>query len=349
MKKVLIVDDSLTFREYLKSVVDADEELKVVGTARDGLEAVRLVEMEHPDIVSMDMHMPRMNGFEATQKIMEVHPVPIVIISSSFVPAQVENTFRAIKAGAVAVVEKPKGPGSPEAKAAISKIIKTLKLMSEVKVVKRFSPEKQVPSRQEIRNKMACGAKPCDIKAVAIGASTGGPAVIRTILSNLDNGFDVPILVVQHIAPGFLNGMVEWLGKETMLPIRIPLHGESIARKQVYFAPDGFHMGVNEKKEIVLGRESPVNGLKPSVSYLFDSVANVFGRKAIGVLLTGMGRDGATELKMMKDKGGVTIVQDKDSSVVHGMPGEAIKLDGASYVLSPDEISSFLNSLVCKG
>lgn len=348
MKKVLIVDDSITSREYLKSVIDADREFEVVGTARDGLEAVRLVQLQKPDIITMDIHMPRMNGFQATQKIMEIHPVPIVIISSSFIPADVENTFRAIKAGAVAVIEKPKGPGLPESKHAMAKIIKTLKLMSEVKVVKRFA-------RDWKSKEMKCGSSDiqqikkdlsAEIRIVAIGASTGGPAVIRTILSGLEGNFRAPLLVVQHIAPGFLNGMVEWLGKETLLSIRIPRHGEKILEKNVYFAPDGKHMGISADGEIVLSESSPLNGLKPSVSYLFDSVAEAYGRKAAGVLLTGMGKDGAPELKKMKNKGCVTIAQNRESSVVHGMPGEAIKIDGASYVFSPEEISAFLNSMV---
>ncbi|HHC24719.1 MAG TPA: chemotaxis-specific protein-glutamate methyltransferase CheB [Desulfobacterales bacterium] len=360
MIKVLIVDDSPTIQEYLRHIISMDEELEVAGMARDGDEAVRLVQKTHPDVVTMDIQMPRMDGYEATRKIMEVHPVPIVVISSTLDPEQVSDTFRAIRAGAVAALEKPKGPGHPESDRMAAKIVQTVKLMSEVRVVKRFSPANRRTDRKsgasrDIPSKCVsvCPDKsgkvrdirPREVKVVAIGASTGGPPVIRTILSNLPENFPVPILLVQHIAPGFLQGMVEWLDKESALSLQISNHGERIRAGHAYFAPDGYHTGISRTGEILLSRNSPVNGLRPSVSHLFQSVAEAFGRRAAGVLLTGMGKDGAPELKLMREAGAVTIAQNKESSVVHGMPGEAIKLEAAKHILSPEEIADFLCQL----
>lgn len=350
MIKVLIVDDSATIREYLRHIIDGDEKLKVVATAKDGEEAVKLVQLKRPDVVSMDIHMPRMDGYEATQKIMELHPVPIVIVSSTMDAKSVEKTFRALQAGALTSLAKPEWFGRPEFNRTAREIVETLKLMSEVKVVRR---------RPKLRKKETVTAVPAinrigtasdKIELVAMGASTGGPPVIQSILSSLPkDGFKASVLIVQHIALGFLQGMVDWLHEETGFPIRIPVHGEHIMGGKVYFAPDDHHMGVTAKGKIVLSKAPPEYGVRPSISYLFRSVEDAYGKRAIGVLLTGMGRDGALELKTMKEKGAITLAQDKESSVVHGMPGEAIKLGAAHHVCSPKQIAAFLSSRVNAG
>ncbi len=230
----------------------------------------------------------------------------------------------------------------------VAKLIRTVKAMSEVKVVRRRTKARKPKADPKISSRMQIRPAPTRIEMVAIGASTGGPHVIRAILSNLPEHFSVPVLIVQHIAPRFIEGMVEWLGKKTALPVQIPKNGDRAKEGQVYFAPDDRHMGINKEGEIVLSNASPINGARPSVAHLFSSVAKVFGQRAIGLLLTGMGKDGAQELKLMRNKGAVTIAQDKESSVVYGMPGEAIKLGAADYVLSPEEIATFLNSVVNK-
>jgi two-component system chemotaxis response regulator CheB len=189
---------------------------------------------------------------------------------------------------------------------------------------------------------------PTEIRVVAIGASTGGPIVLQTILSRLPKNFLVPVLIVQHMASGFIHGFAEWLSQSSRLPVHVAANREYLLPGHAYVAPDGFQMGVEMGGRIALSKDEPENGLRPSVSYLFRSVAKVFGPNAVGVLLTGMGKDGAEELKLMRQKGAVTIAQDEESSVVHGMPGEAIELDATTYVLSPDKISEALISLVNK-
>jgi len=223
--------------------------------------------------------------------------------------------------------------------------VQTVKLMAEVKVVKRWPEQrrrKMVPgTRPEAKRR-----EPAAVDVVAIGASTGGPAALQRVLCGLSGDFPVPLLVVQHIAPGFLPGLAAWLGQTSGLPVHIATPGEALRPGQVYLAPDGFHMGVDQAGCIALSHSEPEHHLRPAASYLFRSAAEVFGEKAIGVLLTGMGKDGGEELKRMRERGAATIAQDRESSVVFGMPGEAIQLGAVDYVLSPDEIAAKLESLV---
>ena len=322
----------------------------MIGTANNGEEALKIVERKKPDIITMDIIMPVMDGFEATRRIMETCPVPIVIVSASWDPKEVEKTFKAIEAGAVTVLEKPVGIGHPDYDDEAKELVETVKLMSEVKVVKR-RPQIQ-PKDVAVLDR---GLKPhvkkhiqSAINVVAIGASTGGPVVLQTILSRLPEDFTVPILLVQHISAGFTQGFVEWLNSYSSVPVRLARHGEYVMPGNVYVAPDDYHMKLEINESILLTKGEREYGLRPAVSCLFRSVAKVYGHGAVGVLLTGMGRDGAEDLKLMKEAGAVTIAQDKESSVVHGMPGEAIKLDAVTHVLSPDEIALKLASMANK-
>jgi len=342
--RVLIVEDSFTVRQYLEHIISSDEQLEVVGVAKDGEEGVKLAKLKRPDIITMDIHMPKMNGYEATQQIMEECPVPIVIVTSSWHPDDVKRAFRAIDAGALVALEKPPGPGHPKSKPLVAKLLQTIKTMSEVRVVRRL-PRQKKPGGVPAVFPAGPAVVRQRVEVVAIGASTGGPPVIKDILSGLGQGFSVPVLIVQHIAAGFLEGMVEWLNRESGLSVTIASDGEHIRRGVVYFAPDGSHMGVIGGGRIVL-KDGPVeNGVRPSVSHLFRSVTKAYGGRGAGVLLTGMGKDGAVELAQMRERGAVTVAQDRESCVVYGMPAEAVKLNGVVHVLSPEGITGFLNSI----
>lgn len=340
MIKVLIVEDSLVAQEFLTYILTSDPAIQVVGIVSDGAAALAAVKEKHPDVITMDIHMPKMDGFEATRAIMESVPTPIIIVSSSTSTKEVSSTFRALEAGALAVVLRPPGMGHPQHEAATRELIQTVKLMSEIKVVKRIRPVMKVPAptapmAPKLKSEMG-------IQLIAIGASTGGPPVLQKILSGLPQDLSVPVLIVQHIASGFVEGFVEWLTGASGFPLHIAAHGEQPKPGHGYISPDGLHMGVGKGPCIVLSDQAPENGLRPSVAYLFRSVAQVLGAQAVGVLLTGMGRDGAEELKIMKDKGALTIAQDETSSIVFGMPGEAVKLGAAVYVLPPEEIARML-------
>ncbi len=343
--KVLVVEDSPVAQMLLVHTLNSDSRLQVLATANNGVEALEFLRRNKPDVIVMDIHMPGMDGYEVTRKIMETQPVPIVICSASLNPAELATTFRALEAGAVALVAKPVGLGHQEYENMASKLVETVRLMAEVKVVKRWPRARQSGGVVAISSRVE--AKPPEglIKVIAIGASTGGPLVLQTILAGLSRDFPVPMLIVQHIATGFLPGLVEWLKQTTGYPIQVAAHGESLSPGCAYLAPDDFHLGLNGFGQIVLSEQEPENGLRPSVSYLFRSVAAVCGANVVGVLLTGMGRDGADELKRLNELGAVTIAQDAETSVVHGMPGEAIKLGAATYVLSPDRIPAVLTGL----
>jgi two-component system, chemotaxis family, protein-glutamate methylesterase/glutaminase len=346
IKRVLIVEDSATVRQYLAYVIDSDPGLEVVGMAKDGEEGVKLAGLKRPDIITMDIHMPRMDGHEATRRIMEECPAPIVIVTSSWHPQDVKNAFRALDAGALVALEKPPGPGDPRSKPLVAKLLQTIKAMSEVRVVRRLPRRKRPGEADEgMSAEERAVVEQQRVDLVAIGASTGGPPVIKGILSGLRPGFPVPIFIVQHISAGFLEGMVGWLDKECGISVKIGSDGEHIQAGVVYFAPDGTHMGVTGGGKIILSNGPSENGVRPSVSHLFRSVANVYGARGAGVLLTGMGKDGAVELALMRDRGAITVAQDKGSCVVYGMPAEAIRLNGAVHVLPPDGITALLNSI----
>lgn len=341
---VLVVEDSPVAQLLLVHILNSDPHLTVVGAVDNGEEALAFIERNTPDVVVMDINLPGIDGYVATRRIMETRPVPIVICSANVNPAEVAETFRAIEAGAVAAVAKPFGPGHPDHERTAYDLVETVRLMSEVKVVKRWpktdrthKPTGLLPAERP--------AAPSNCKVVAIGASTGGPPVLQTILAGLPGAFPVPLLIVQHIAPGFLPGLVDWIHQTTGVPIQIAAHGETPLPGRAYLAPDGYHMGLGANGQIALSRQAPENGLRPAVSYLFRSVAASYGANAVAVLLSGMGKDGASELKRLKDLGAVTIAQDEESSVVHGMPGEAIRLGAAGHVLNPEKIAALLTRL----
>lgn len=341
--RVLIVDDSPSIRLLLTHMLQRDPRIEVIGVVDDGQAAVNFVEVgtPRPDVVLMDIHMPRLDGFEATRQIMETHPLPIVICTATADPQELAVAFRSMEAGAVACVEKPIGPGDADFELRSENLRQTVRLMAEVKVVRRWA-KPRAGGRPLVAVSAAPEPRAALPRLVGIGASTGGPPVLQTILSALPRDFGSPILIVQHIARGFLPGMVEWLNQTTGLHVHIAAHGALPTPGHAYIAPDDFHLGVGTAGRLLLAREPPENGLRPSVSYLFRTLATNGGANAIGVLLTGMGKDGAVELKQMRDAGCFTIAQDRESSVVHGMPGEAIEIGAAVQILPADRIAGAL-------
>jgi two-component system chemotaxis response regulator CheB len=338
---VLVVDDSPSMRLLLNHVLELDPRIKVLATVNDGQAAMDFLDAKgaRPDVVLMDIHMPHIDGFETTRRIMETNPLPIVICTATADPQELQVAFRSMEAGAVACVEKPVGHADPAFEATVQNLQQTVRLMAEVKVIRRW-PKPRGGGRAPVG--VPSPAKAGSPRIVGIGASTGGPPVLQGILSGLPRDFPAPVLIVQHIARGFLHGMVEWLNQTTGLHVHVAAHGAVADPGHVYIAPDDFHLGVSSSGRLLLARDPPHGGLRPSVSYLFHSLADNIGAGAVGVLLTGMGRDGADELKLLRDRGALTIAQDRDTSVVHGMPGAAIEIGAAVQVLSADRIAGAL-------
>jgi two-component system chemotaxis response regulator CheB len=338
---VLIVEDSPTQREALMAILEEAGEFEVVGTARDGNEAVSETERLRPNIVLMDCHMPKANGFEATRLIMQQCPTPIVMVSSTLSQGEIEQTFEAIKSGALAFLVKPGLEDSPEAAKNREALTQTLRLMSEVRVVGRRSlPKKERAVAVTFR------ATERTRKVIAIAGSTGAPGVIADILSAVSPAPSAPILIVQHMASGFVPGFARWLSATVGFPVKVAEHGMTPIAGEAYLAPDSRHMGLDRRGRIALSDAPPEEGFRPSANFLFRSVAQSIGASTLGVLLTGMGRDGAAGLLAMRQAGATTIAQDEASCVVFGMPREAIALGAAEYVMPPSDIGRALAATI---
>lgn len=334
--RVLIAEDSAVQRELLVAVLEAAGGFDIVSTVTNGRDAVAAAERVKPDIILMDCHMPELNGIEATRLIMERHPIPIVIVSATLQPDDVMTTFDAMKCGALAVLVKPVARGDPENEQLASRLVRTLRLMAEVKVVRRWRPA-GTERRRVIRPPRAA-------KVVAIAGSTGAPGIIADILAGVGPNLRCPILIVQHLTPGFDAGYAMWLNQKGGPKVELARH-RSLARPgMAYVAPDGAHLGIDGGGRLLLAQDEPEGGFRPSANYLFRSVARAAGPSAVGILLTGMGRDGAAGLLALKQAGGITVVQNEETSTIFGMPGEAVRLDAASYVMSPEEIIQFVGS-----
>ena len=287
--------------------------------------------------MTVDVYMENMSGLELTRHIMETGPIPIVVVSRSYTPADSCAAEKLLEAGAVAAVAKPCSADLDYADLA-DKLLQTIRTMSEIKVLRRLKRHKI--SKTSVLPLVDYRQKPM---AVFIGASTGGPSVLKTILSGLSPQLPVPILVVQHITMGFLPGLVDWLNLVSALSVKIAEDGEKLLAGKVYIAPDGYQMGVNGQHQVVLKHESVQSSVCPSVSYLFRSAAETYGSQCIAILLTGMGCDGAKELKLLCDANALTVAQDEPSSAIFGMPGEAIKLNAAKAILQPAQIARLIN------
>ncbi|WP_224982393.1 chemotaxis-specific protein-glutamate methyltransferase CheB [Geomonas agri] len=345
MIRLLVVEDSKTVQRALVAAFEADPDIKVIGTAETGEEAVEAAKCLRPDLITMDINLPGMDGFDATRAIMSTCPVPIVIVTGKMNPKDSATLFRVMEAGALMVLAKPDPVGSPGYQDSVANLVHHLKLMAEIKVVRRIFPSGKVAPRPE-RPLPPPPVQP--VKVVAIGASTGGPPLLRQILAELPAPFPAAVVVVQHMAVGFTENFVHWLNRSSKLPVQLGTDGAQLAPGQVYVAPDNCHMEVTSTGKIILTEAAPEHGVRPSVSVLFRSVALSYGRHAMGVLLTGMGKDGALELKTIRGRGGITVAQDRESSMVFGMPGEAIEIDAAQHVLPPGAIIELLHRVTSK-
>jgi two-component system chemotaxis response regulator CheB len=354
--RVLVTEDSVVARALLVSIINRDPGLEVVGQARDGEQAVKLAAHLKPDVITMDVHMPKLDGLEATRRIMAETPTPIVVISA-IDPKDVKMSFEAMGSGALAILAKPSGPTAADFTERAGEIVSTVRTMAGVRVVKRrprltaaapqaasHRPQATVPASPASAVRSPLSAVPASttrrrIELVAIGSSTGGPDALGKIIGALPETAPVPILIVQHITVGFHQGLVDWLNTVTPLTVKLGEEGHLPVRGEVILAPGEHHMSVDGTKRIRLTTESPVRGHRPSATHLFRSVASVYGASALGVILTGMGDDGADGLVELRRAGGWVIGQDEATCVVYGMPREAAVRGAVSEVLPLPEIA----------
>lgn len=340
--KVLIVDDSELAREIIKNILEKDPAIRVVGIAENGLQAIEYAQRLKPDVITMDINMPVMDGLKATEQIMAYCPTPILVLSSVLEKEGAYTTFNALAAGAVDAMEKPSLVENTPWDEMANVLVKKVKLISKAQVITHIKGKMQEIFRHKEQILHQAFHK---YEIIAIGASTGGPSIVMQILKNISPGCNASIVIVQHMATGFTESFVEWLGNNCKLPIKLAREGEKIERGHVFVAPDGCHTIVREKKTFGLIQGETVNGVKPSVDILFNSLAEVYGDSTIAVLLTGMGADGAKGLKHIKDRGGFTIAQSEESCTVFGMPKVAIEMGAVNKVLSIEDIIYTLNTM----
>lgn len=343
MKKltVLVVDDSKTSRDLLIHLINSDPELQVIGFATSGLEALTWLNGHTVDVITMDIMMPGLDGFQVTKRIMQTKPTPIVIVSAVYTPQDVVHGFQAIQAGALAILEKPVAYGDEECQRQTHELIDTIKTVAKVKLVRQ--PEVSVSSESKPIKPPIPAQEP--VKAIAMGASLGGPTALIEILSSIPASLPVPIFVVQHIATGFSQGLVHWLQEKSPMRVCLAQDKEVAQPGHCYIAPAGSHMHVVKGSSIML-THTPGDLLQPSVGQLFKSMAASYGPSAIGVILSGMGSDGARELLLMRHQGAYTIAQSQETCVMYGMPREAIALGAVQQIVPLEHIAGTLTQLV---
>lgn len=346
MIRVLLVDDSPSVRAVLKRFFSRTRDIKVVGEAADGEQAVQAVLDLQPQVVVMDLQMPVMDGYVATEKIMAVRPTPIVVLSSRANRNQIQTAFEAMKRGALEVLPKPED--TPSWQHLADSLPETVRTVAEAQAAPRPRPRTPRPRTETplTPRPAALPAAPAELRWVAIGASTGGPAAIRELLAEIPADVPVGFVIVQHIASGFELGFADWLNKELPLDVRLAQDGERLRRGTVRLAPGGAHLRLEEGGVLRLDPDTPARrGHRPSVDEMFLSCAAHCPQEVAGVLMTGMGSDGVEGLLALRQAGGVTLVQDEASSVVFGMPRVALEKGAAEVALPPQALARALMRL----
>jgi two-component system chemotaxis response regulator CheB len=334
--RVLVVDDSETFRAYAVQTLESDPDIAVVGCASTGHQAIEMVARLKPTLITMDALMPDLDGVEATRLILESYRIPIIIVSAV---ASGHHGIRALGVGAVEALAKPISGADRQRFRA--QLLQSVKLLSEVPILLRRQSPHPVPSHTWSPS----SARSRDAKVIAIGASTGGPGIINSIFQSLPREFRPAIVIAQHISEGFDRFLVDWWCQATSHPVELAASGKSLAPGTIWVAPANQHLVVNRNETIECIRPSAGDLYLPSIDRLFASVASCFGRSAVGLLLSGMGDDGAAGLLAMRAAGANTAVQDPRSAVIDSMPARALAVGAARTVLKPEEIAAWVGGI----
>lgn len=331
MIKVLIVDDSALIRSLLKTLLSSESDIHVVGTAPDAYVARDMVNKFSPDVITLDIEMPKVDGITFLSKLMKARPTPVLMIST-LTEKGADATLKSLELGAIDYIAKPKIGVKEGIEAYRELIVEKVRLAAASKVSKRNTSQAKVKQQAIIS-----GTE----KIIAIGASTGGTETIKTFLLSLPANAPA-VVITQHMPPGFTTTFAKRLNSMCKVTVSEACGGERLLPGSVYIAPGDIHMGIEKSGadyRTVLIDSNRVSGHKPSVDVLFQSVSETAGKNAIGIIMTGMGKDGAAGLLAMKNAGAFTIAQDEKSCVVFGMPGEAIKLNAVSIVCDINDIS----------
>jgi two-component system chemotaxis response regulator CheB len=340
--RVLLVEDSQVTLLILKKILNSSPHIEVVGEARTGLEGLELIPQVQPDVICTDLHMPQMDGLEFTSEVMSLYPRPILVISIAVQEEDNYHAFKLLEAGALDIFPKPTTGLSLEDKLLNQELIHKIQILSGVKVfTKKRKSHSQVKKLDIVSPKSSF--KP---EIIVIGASTGGPQAIYELFAQLPVNFPVPIICVQHICLGFLQGFIDWLMSGCKLQIQIAKPGDTPKPGTVYFPPEQQHLELDKQGRFICSKSPPLEGHRPSVTVTFKSVTRFYGKATVGILLTGMGRDGAEGMQCIVQAGGLTIAQDEATSAIFGMPKEAIDLGAAKLVLPIHAIAPKLLELL---
>jgi two-component system chemotaxis response regulator CheB len=347
--RVVVAEDSPTMRRHLVNVINNTPGLRVIGEARDGGEALAMVSDLKPDVVSMDIRMPNMDGLEATRRIMNQQPTPVVVVSG-LVDGDIDLSFNALQAGALAVVEKPLDRSDPGYNAKQRHLVNTLMAMSRVRVIRRWeSYIDPVETRAVDGSALAAAPVRMQPEVIAIGASAGGPSALSMLLKALPRDYRIPIVIAQHMPEEFTSGLARWLDKTTPLHVQVAEDNLLLEAGTIYLAPGSAHMALSRRQcrlAIRLVRENGGARYRPSVDMLFESAAQTCGAAGVGVVLTGMGEDGAMGLLAMRKAGATTYAQDEASCTVFGMPGAAIATGAVQHVLGLSNLATTLAQII---
>ncbi len=342
--KILMAEDSPVQAALIRAILESQPDMEIIGHAQNGEEAIKLAASLKPDIITMDIEMPKIDGLEATRQIMRNSPVPIVILSSYVNDSEMRVPFHALDYGALAVLQKPGDMRDPDFTSIQEELIEVVRAMSEVKVVThRHKP--RIHSSPWAQQDLPQGG---DYTLVTLGCSTGGPMTLRTILSELPANFPLPIVIVQHMFQHFTEALILWLSKQTPLKLKLAEENEVLMPGTVYFAPHDLHLLILKKQgkaHIHLTRSEKFINFRPSVTVLFNALAETFGGHVIAGILTGLGDDGAEGLKLLHDKGAFTFVQKPSTCVVATMPESAIKIHATQQIVALEDIAAMLKQL----
>jgi len=341
--RVLLVDDSPIAIELIRRMLATAPEIVIVGAAGNGVEALALIPQVRPDVICTDLHMPTMNGLELIREVMVRHPLPILVLSISVQADQEHNIFQMLEAGALDIMAKPRGGLESDFGVTAHDLITKIRILSGVKVIGRRRAPVGAATTPMLPSLLSLSATPPRI--VGIGASTGGPQALERVLGHLPADFPLPLLCVQHIAEGFMQGLVAWLAGCCRIRVCTANEGDQPLAGTAYFPPDNRHLEIDDGGGFRCSSALSLAGHRPSVDIAFASLARRYGAAAAGVLLTGMGQDGAQGMLDIARAGGLTIAQDEASSVVFGMPRCAIELGAARHVLPLDQIGPALCAL----
>ena len=338
--RVLVVDDSAFMRKMISEILARDPGVCVAGQARDGADALVKLEALKPDVVTMDIEMPVLDGIGALTEIMRVRPTPVLMLSS-LTQAGAEATLRCLELGAFDFVGKPSGSISLDIEKIAAELISKVKAAAGARLHPRrpapsvFSAP-SIPARPHLEAARKSAEK---IAVLAIGASTGGPRALQQLIPMLPADLGVPIVIVQHMPPGFTASLAQRLQQMSSFVVREAAPGDRLKAGQILVAPGGHHLQFDAGGAAHLTQEPPIHGVRPAVDITLASLAHLYGSRLLAVLLTGMGKDGARAMKQIVDKGGMTLAEDETTCVVYGMPKAALDLGGVSRLLPLPEIA----------